>query len=331
MAISSLQGIHLFLQGWRIPNMIVIAVMERIMVVQVARSHWLRCCQPLGPTAKSRSPPTWSASHLQSSKKQQGTSVLLVLWENLILVQFSRAGLMSIHLLLPSLELEWLLQSKGWTKIAFEVTESGWWVISLRSTAEMSRCDTWYFFFLSFSISVYFSIKWRILIWSSACMELNLTTYILTWLLLNKSVIVCCTDTLITYLLLSIRLKWIFWANLFILTLWNWLAIVWRMSNNYLCMNSCLEEVWRIICSFVSFSYPSVRLIKNVSKCFVIDTEVVIAGGSYFQPLSWSFRLKVALGVAKGLAFLHSDERKVIYRDLRTSNILLDSVSHWWK
>ncbi|XP_038901650.1 probable serine/threonine-protein kinase PBL9 [Benincasa hispida] len=47
--------------------------------------------------------------------------------------------------------------------------------------------------------------------------------------------------------------------------------------------------------------------------------------GSYFQPLSWGLRLKVALGAAKGLAFLHIDERKVIYGDLRTSNILLDS------
>ena len=36
--------------------------------------------------------------------------------------------------------------------------------------------------------------------------------------------------------------------------------------------------------------------------------------------------MKVALGAAKGLAFLHSDEAKVIYRDFKTSNILLDSV-----
>ncbi|XP_022755768.1 probable serine/threonine-protein kinase PBL10 isoform X2 [Durio zibethinus] len=47
--------------------------------------------------------------------------------------------------------------------------------------------------------------------------------------------------------------------------------------------------------------------------------------GSYFQPLSWSLRLKVALGAAKGLACLHSAETKVIYRDFKTSNVLLDS------
>lgn len=46
---------------------------------------------------------------------------------------------------------------------------------------------------------------------------------------------------------------------------------------------------------------------------------------SHFQPLSWSLRMKVALGAAKGLAFLHSDEAKVIYRDFKSSNILLDS------
>ncbi|XP_074289947.1 receptor-like cytoplasmic kinase 176 [Silene latifolia] len=45
--------------------------------------------------------------------------------------------------------------------------------------------------------------------------------------------------------------------------------------------------------------------------------------GSYFQPLSWHLRMKVSFGAAKGLAFLH--ETKVIYRDFKTSNVLLDS------
>lgn len=45
---------------------------------------------------------------------------------------------------------------------------------------------------------------------------------------------------------------------------------------------------------------------------------------THFQPLSWNLRMKVAFGAAKGLAFLHSDEARVIYRDFKTSNILLD-------
>ncbi|KAL1535609.1 Interface between microtubules and kinetochore protein [Salvia divinorum] len=46
---------------------------------------------------------------------------------------------------------------------------------------------------------------------------------------------------------------------------------------------------------------------------------------AHFQPLSWNLRMKVALGAAKGLAYLHSPEARVIYRDFKSSNILLDS------
>ncbi|KAG6537689.1 hypothetical protein ZIOFF_002784 [Zingiber officinale] len=42
-------------------------------------------------------------------------------------------------------------------------------------------------------------------------------------------------------------------------------------------------------------------------------------------PLPWSVRMKIAFGAAKGLAFLHEEaERPVIYRDFKSSNVLLD-------
>ncbi|KAK7266356.1 hypothetical protein RIF29_19000 [Crotalaria pallida] len=41
--------------------------------------------------------------------------------------------------------------------------------------------------------------------------------------------------------------------------------------------------------------------------------------------LPWSVRMKILLGAAKGLAFLHEEaERPLIFRDFKTSNILLD-------
>ncbi|CAD5173751.1 unnamed protein product [Musa acuminata subsp. malaccensis] len=47
--------------------------------------------------------------------------------------------------------------------------------------------------------------------------------------------------------------------------------------------------------------------------------------GESYEPLSWSLRLKIAIGAARGLAFLHTSEKEVIYRDFKAANILLDS------
>ncbi|XP_062095621.1 receptor-like cytoplasmic kinase 176 [Humulus lupulus] len=81
------------------------------------------------------------------------------------------------------------------------------------------------------------------------------------------------------------------------------------------------------------------NLVKLIGYCFEDDHRLLVyefmpkgsmenhlfRKGSHIQPLSWKLRMKIALGAARGLAFLHGAETKVIYRDFKTSNILLDS------
>ncbi|XP_054819565.1 serine/threonine-protein kinase RIPK-like [Prosopis cineraria] len=79
------------------------------------------------------------------------------------------------------------------------------------------------------------------------------------------------------------------------------------------------------------------NLVNLIGYCYEEEHRLLvyeyIARGSlesqlfrrYTAALPWSTRIKIALGAAKGLAFLHEADKPVIYRDFKTSNILLDA------
>ncbi|KAI3745674.1 hypothetical protein L6452_08078 [Arctium lappa] len=92
---------------------------------------------------------------------------------------------------------------------------------------------------------------------------------------------------------------------------------------------------WQAEVKFLGkFSHPN--LVKLVGYCwedreFLLVYEYMQKGSlenhlfkKCTEPLSWSTRIKIATGAAQGLAFLHNTEKTVIYRDFKSSNILLD-------
>ncbi|KAG2648069.1 probable serine/threonine-protein kinase PIX13 [Panicum virgatum] len=96
-------------------------------------------------------------------------------------------------------------------------------------------------------------------------------------------------------------------------------------------------EEWQSEINFLGrLSHPN--LVKLLGYCWE-DKELLLvyefmAKGSLENhlfrrgcaPLSWELRLKIAIGAARGLAFLHASEKQVIYRDFKASNILLDAT-----
>ncbi|KMT09629.1 hypothetical protein BVRB_6g130810 [Beta vulgaris subsp. vulgaris] len=96
-------------------------------------------------------------------------------------------------------------------------------------------------------------------------------------------------------------------------------------------------EEWQSEVNFLGrLSHPN--LVKLLGYCWE-DKELLLVyeylpkgslehhlfrRNSCVEPLSWNKRMSIVLGVARGLAFLHSSDNQVIYRDFKASNILLD-------
>ncbi|KAJ4898888.1 hypothetical protein Rs2_12868 [Raphanus sativus] len=94
-------------------------------------------------------------------------------------------------------------------------------------------------------------------------------------------------------------------------------------------------EEWRTAVNFLGvLSHPN--LVKLLGHCredkeHLLVYEFMPKGSLEYhlfqlkESFPWDLRIKIMIGAARGLAFLHGTQRPVIYRDFKPSQILLDS------
>ncbi|PVH64297.1 hypothetical protein PAHAL_2G230800 [Panicum hallii] len=85
-------------------------------------------------------------------------------------------------------------------------------------------------------------------------------------------------------------------------------------------------------------SHP--RLVKIIGYCLEDEQRLLVyefmsCGSlddhlfrSRFETLPWNTRMKIALGTAEGLKFLHSQDAEIILPDFKATNVLLDAVNY---
>ena len=96
-------------------------------------------------------------------------------------------------------------------------------------------------------------------------------------------------------------------------------------------MNTCPMEAWtpsfsvRSSQNFIIFSKLDEDFLFHYSNLVLTLTRNLI-DQMRSNILGWSMRFNVICGIARGLLYLHEDSRlRIIHRDLKASNILLDS------
>ena len=88
---------------------------------------------------------------------------------------------------------------------------------------------------------------------------------------------------------------------------------------------------WRIAASIKLFSVKKAHVLLDLSSLHLKSTVLGVLMFSIYidkrvaSPMAWPTRMKIAVGTARGLVYMHEvSEERIVHRDIKASNILLD-------
>jgi len=80
-----------------------------------------------------------------------------------------------------------------------------------------------------------------------------------------------------------------------------------------------------VTCNESFMYFWSLDLFISPQCCFWVLKNVLFDTGPLKVKLDWETRMRIAVGAAEGLAYLHHDcNPRIVHRDIKSSNILLD-------
>lgn len=99
-----------------------------------------------------------------------------------------------------------------------------------------------------------------------------------------------------------------------------WLDFAWKEVSTWYTISIQMEVLREFCMVIASFWFRGQSSPKTL-----FWPQVVLFPGTKLKTFDWPSRYKVAIGTARGLLYLHEQcRRRIIHRDIKASNILLD-------